>query len=210
MIAILDYDAGNVKSVEKALQFLGEEAVITDDRDTILAADRAILPGVGTFGEAMDKLKSRGLDKVIYEFTATGKPFLGICLGLQLLFDGSDESPGVQGLGLFKGKITKIPTDYVDENGAAVQQKVPQIGWNDLTINPESRLFAGITGNPYVYFVHSYFLTAENPSEVAASTYYGTEIHAAVERGNIFATQFHPEKSSEVGLKILENFVKMA
>ena len=210
MIAILDYDAGNVKSVEKALQFLGEEAVITDDRDTILAADRAILPGVGAFGEAMDKLKSRGLDKVIYEFTETSKPFLGICLGLQLLFDGSDESPGVQGLELLKGKITKIPTDYVDESGAEVQQKVPQIGWNDLTINPESRLFAGITGNPYVYFVHSYFLTAENPSEVAASTYYGTEIHAAVERGNIFATQFHPEKSSEVGLKILENFVKMA
>ena len=132
MIAILDYDAGNVKSVEKALQFLGEEAVITDDRDTILAADRAILPGVGAVGDAMDKLKSRGLDKVIYEFTATGKPFLGICLGLQLLFDGSDESPGVQGLGLFKGKITKIPTDYVDENGAA-------IGYNAIIGNHQHR-----------------------------------------------------------------------
>lgn len=210
MIAILDYDAGNIKSVEKALQFLGEEAIITDDRDTILSADRAVLPGVGAFGIAMDKLRSRGLDKVIYEFTASGKPFLGICLGLQLLFDSSDESPEVKGLGLLKGKITKIPTEYTDDNGNNVQQKVPQIGWNDLTINPDSRLFAGITGNPYVYFVHSYFLTAENPSEVAASTYYGTTIHAAVERGNIFATQFHPEKSSDVGLKILENFIKMA
>ncbi len=210
MIAILDYDAGNIKSVEKALQFLGEEAIITDDRDTILSADRAVLPGVGAFGIAMDKLRSRGLDKVIYEFTASGKPFLGICLGLQLLFDSSDESPGVKGLGLLKGKITKIPTEYTDDNGNNVQQKVPQIGWNDLMINPDSRLFAGITGNPYVYFVHSYFLTAENPSEVAASTYYGTTIHAAVERGNIFATQFHPEKSSDVGLKILENFIKMA
>ncbi len=210
MIAILDYDAGNIKSVEKALHFLGEEAIITDDRDTILSADRAVLPGVGAFGIAMDKLRSRGLDKVIYEFTASGKPFLGICLGLQLLFDSSDESPEVKGLGLLKGKITKIPTEYTDDNGNNVQQKVPQIGWNDLTINPDSRLFAGITGNPYVYFVHSYFLTAENPSEVAASTYYGTTIHAAVERGNIFATQFHPEKSSDVGLKILENFIKMA
>ena len=209
MIAILDYDAGNVKSVEKALQFLGEEAVITDDRDTILAADRAILPGVGAFGEAMDKLKSRGLDKVIYEFTATGKPFLGICLGLQLLFDGSDESPGVQGLGLFKGKITKIPTDYVDENGAAVQQKVPQIGWNDLTINPESKLFAGITGNPYVYFVHSYYLDAQDRSSVTATTEYNTRIDASVESDNVFACQFHPEKSGSVGLTVLKNFISL-
>ena len=209
MIAIIDYDAGNVKSVEKALQYLGQEAEITGDKDKILAADRVVLPGVGAFGLAMDKLRSRGLDKVIYEFVETGKPFLGICLGLQLLFDSSEESPGVQGLGLIKGRITKIPNEYTAEDGSKVFQKVPQIGWNDLKINPKSRLFAGITGNPYVYFVHSYFLTADNPEEVAASTYYGTEIHAAVEKGNIFATQFHPEKSSEVGLKILQNFINL-
>ncbi len=209
MIAIIDYDAGNVKSVEKALQYLGQEAEITGDKDKILAADRVVLPGVGAFGLAMDKLRSRGLDKVIYEFVETGKPFLGICLGLQLLFDSSEESPGVEGLGLIKGRITKIPNEYTAEDGTKVFQKVPQIGWNDLKINPKSRLFAGITGNPYVYFVHSYFLTADNPEEVAASTYYGTEIHAAVEKGNIFATQFHPEKSSEVGLKILQNFINL-
>lgn len=209
MIAIIDYDAGNVKSVEKALQYLGKEAEITGDKDKILAADRVVLPGVGAFGLAMDKLRSRGLDKVIYEFVETGKPFLGICLGLQLLFDSSEESPGVEGLGLIKGRITKIPNEYTAEDGTKVFQKVPQIGWNDLKINPKSRLFAGITGNPYVYFVHSYFLTADNPEEVAASTYYGTEIHAAVEKGNIFATQFHPEKSSEVGLKILQNFINL-
>ena len=209
MIAIIDYDAGNVKSVEKALQYLGQEAEITGDKDKILAADRVVLPGVGAFGLAMDKLRSRGLDKVIYEFVETGKPFLGICLGLQLLFDSSEESPGVQGLGLIKGRITKIPNEYTAEDGSKVFQKVPQIGWNDLEINPKSSLFAGITGNPYVYFVHSYFLTADNPEEVAASTYYGTEIHAAVEKGNIFATQFHPEKSSEVGLKILQNFINL-
>ena len=209
MIAIIDYDAGNVKSVEKALQYLGQEAEITGDKDKILAADRVVLPGVGAFGLAMDKLRSRGLDKVIYEFVETGKPFLGICLGLQLLFDSSEESPGVEGLGLIKGRITKIPNEYTAEDGTKVFQKVPQIGWNDLKINPKSRLFAGINGNPYVYFVHSYFLTADNPEEVAASTYYGTEIHAAVEKGNIFATQFHPEKSSEVGLKILQNFINL-
>ena len=209
MIAIIDYDAGNVKSVEKALQYLGQEAEITGDKDKILAADRVVLPGVGAFGLAMDKLRSRGLDKVIYEFVETGKPFLGICLGLQLLFDSSEESPGVEGLGLIKGRITKIPNEYTAEDGTKVFQKVPQIGWNDLKINPKSRLFAGITGNPYVYFVHSYFLTADNPEEVAASTYYGTEIHAAVEKGNIFATQFHQEKSSEVGLKILQNFINL-
>lgn len=209
MIAIIDYDAGNVKSVEKALQYLGQEAEITGDKDKILAADRVVLPGVGAFGLAMDKLRSRGLDKVIYEFVETGKPFLGICLGLQLLFDSSEESPGVEGLGLIKGRITKIPNEYTAEDGTKVFQKVPQIGWNDLKINPKSRLFAGITGNPYVYFVHSYFLTADNPEEIAASTYYGTEIHAAVEKGNIFATQFHPEKSSEVGLKILQNFINL-
>lgn len=209
MISIIDYDAGNIKSVEKAIQFLGEDVRITRDKNEILEADRVIMPGVGAFGLAMEKLRSYGLEEVIHQYVSTGKPFLGICLGLQLLFDESEESPGVKGLGLIKGKITKIPTEYKADNGNIMTQKVPQIGWNSLEINPSSRLFNGITDGSYVYFVHSYYLTADNPDEVAAKTYYGTEIHAAVEKDNIFATQFHPEKSSDVGLKILKNFISL-
>ena len=209
MISIIDYDAGNIKSVEKAIQFLGEDVRITRDKNEILEADRVIMPGVGAFGLAMEKLRSYGLEDVIHQYVSTGKPFLGICLGLQLLFDESEESPGVKGLGLIKGKITKIPTEYKADNGNIMTQKVPQIGWNSIEINPSSRLFNGITDGSYVYFVHSYYLTAYNPEEVAAKTYYGTEIHAAVEKDNIFATQFHPEKSSDVGLKILKNFISL-
>ena len=207
MITIIDYDAGNIKSVEKALQFLNADVQISRDRETILNSDKVILPGVGAFGDAMDKLDRYGLIDVIHEFTETGKPFLGICLGLQLLFESSEENPGVKGLGLLKGKVTKIPKTYISDDGQEIHQKVPQIGWNNLEINPSSRLFKGIDGSPYVYFVHSYYLTAENPDEVAAKTFYGTEIHAAVEKDNIFATQFHPEKSSNVGLLLLSNFV---
>ena len=209
MISIIDYDAGNIKSVEKAIQFLGEDVRITRDKNEILEADRVIMPGVGAFGLAMEKLRSYGLEDVIHQYVSTGKLFLGICLGLQLLFDESEESPGVKGLGLIKGKITKIPTEYKADNGNIMTQKVPQIGWNSIEINPSSRLFNGITDGSYVYFVHSYYLTADNPEEVAAKTYYGTEIHAAVEKDNIFATQFHPEKSSDVGLKILKNFISL-
>ena len=209
MISIIDYDAGNIKSVEKAIQFLGEDVRITRDKNEILEADRVIMPGVGAFGIAMEKLRSYGLEDVIHQYVSTGKPFLGICLGLQLLFDESEESPGVKGLGLIKGKITKIPTEYKADNGNIMTQKVPQIGWNSIEINPSSRLFKGISDGSYVYFVHSYYLTADNPDEVAAKTYYGTEIHAAVEKDNIFATQFHPEKSSDVGLKILKNFISL-
>ena len=209
MIRIIDYDAGNIKSVEKALQYLGEDVLITRDRDEIMSADKVILPGVGAFGDAMNKLENYGLVDVINDFVKTGKPFLGICLGLQLLFEESEESPGVKGLGLVKGKITKIPTEYTSADGSTLTQKVPQIGWNSIEINPSSKLFKGITGEPYVYFVHSYYLTAEVESEVAAKTYYGTEIHAAVEKDNIFATQFHPEKSSDVGLQILKNFINL-
>lgn len=204
MIAIIDYDAGNIKSVEKALQFLGQEAVITSDRETIMNADKAILPGVGAFGDAMNKIRERGLEEVIYDFVDTGKPFLGICLGLQLIFEKSEESPEATGLGLLKGTITKIPTDV---NG--VNQKVPQIGWNNIVVNPDSKLLAGLGENPYVYFVHSYYLKAENSDEVAATTEYGVKIDCAVEKGNVMATQFHPEKSSEVGLKILSNFINL-
>lgn len=201
MIAIIDYDAGNIKSVEKALLFLGEEVVVTRNKTIILDADKAILPGVGSFGDAMNKLSEYDLVDTIKAFINTGKPFLGICLGLQLLFEESEESPGVPGLGIFKGKIIK----FTENKG----YKIPQIGWNSLDINPESRLFKGIPSESYVYFVHSYYLQAEDESIVAARTEYADTFHSAVEKNNVFACQFHPEKSSDVGLKILSNFAKM-
>ena len=201
MIAIIDYDAGNVKSVEKALQFLGQEVVLTRDKDILLSADKVILPGVGAFGNAMDKLYQYGLVDVIHQIVKKGTPFLGICLGLQLMFESSEESLGVAGLGLLKGRIVRIP----EKDGL----KVPQIGWNDLQFPKESRLFKGFKGGEYVYFVHSYYLQAAEESDVAATTEYGVHIHAAVERGNVFACQFHPEKSADVGLKILKNFIDL-
>ena len=200
MIAIIDYDAGNLKSVEKALLFLGEEAKITSDPKEILAADKIILPGVGAFGDAMEKLNSRGLSDVIREAVQKKIPLLGICLGLQLLFEGSEESPGVSGLSVLKGQIKRIP----DKEGF----KVPHIGWNSLSINPESKLFRGIAEDSYVYFVHSYYLKAEEPI-VAATTDYVVDIHAAVEKEHVFACQFHPEKSGEIGLRLLKNFATM-
>lgn len=200
MIAIIDYDAGNIKSVEKAVEFHGGKAVITRDSDVILNSDKVILPGVGSFGDAMNKLRSYKLDNVIYDVCDMGKPFLGICLGLQLLYKSSEESAGVTGLGILDGEIKRIP-----DNGL----KVPQIGWNSLEITEGAKLFKGISGNPYVYFVHSYYLKSANPAEVAAKTHYSVEIHASVEKGNIFACQFHPEKSGEVGLAILKNFLDL-
>lgn len=205
MISIIDYDAGNIKSVEKAIEFLGEKVEITSDKEKILASDGVILPGVGAFGVAMEKLHSRNLVETIKEYAKTGKPFLGICLGLQLLFDESDETPGVKGLGLLEGKIKKIPSEY--EDGTTL--KVPHIGWNSIDINSSSKLMKGIPSDSYVYFVHSFYLEAANLSDVIATTEYGVKIHAAVERDNIMATQFHPEKSSDVGLKILSNFIAM-
>ncbi len=201
MIAIIDYDAGNLKSVEKALKFLGQDICVSRNPEVLCAADKVILPGVGCFGDAMGKLEQYGLVPVIHRIVEAGTPFLGICLGLQLMFDGSDETPGVEGLHLLPGMIKKIPY----EEGL----KIPHMGWNSLTINPESRLFAGIPEGSFVYFVHSYYLAAEDPAIVAARTEYGVEIHAAVERGNVFACQFHPEKSSEIGLQILKNFAEM-
>ena len=201
MTAVIDYDAGNIKSVEKALLKLGEQAVITRDREVILNADRVILPGVGAFGAAMEKLRSYGLEEVIHKAVEKGTPFFGICLGLQLLFEGSEESEGVEGLGLLGGKILRIPPNQ--------GLKIPHMGWNSLDIRRDSRLFAGISPGAYVYFVHSYYLEAEDESVVAASAEYSVHIHAAVERGNVFACQFHPEKSGDVGLKILKNFVEM-
>lgn len=201
MISILDYDAGNIKSVEKALVYLGEEAVITRDRDVIMSSDKVILPGVGCFGDAMDRIREYKLDQVIYDVVDAGKPFLGICLGLQLLYKTSEESPGAVGLGILDGEIVRIP----DAPGL----KIPQIGWNSLDITPGARLFQGIEGHPYVYFVHSYYLKSHDMQDVAATTHFSVDIHASVEHGNVFACQFHPEKSSKVGLKILENFIAL-
>lgn len=201
MIAIIDYDAGNLKSVEKALIAVGETPVVTRDAATILSADKVILPGVGAFGEAMERLHEYGLVDVIRQVVAQGTPFLGICLGLQLMFESSEESPGVEGLGLLKGQILRIP----DAPGL----KIPHMGWNSLEITPGARLFAGLEKGAYVYFVHSYYLKAEDPAIVAATTDYSTCIHASVESGNVFACQFHPEKSSEVGLRILQNFAEL-
>lgn len=201
MIAIIDYDAGNIKSVEKALLFLGAEVVLTRDAGEILRADHIILPGVGAFGDAMEKLHRYGLVEVIREAVGRGIPFLGICLGLQLMFESSEESPGVEGLSLLPGKIVKIP--------AEAGLKIPHIGWNSFTYPNPGRLFKGIPENSYVYFVHSYYLKAKEASIVTAATEYGTAIHASVEKGNIFACQFHPEKSSEVGLTILKNFISI-
>ena len=206
MVSIIDYDAGNIKSVEKALQYLGEEVVITRDRDIILASDRAILPGVGSFGDAMAKIDEYGLREVILDFVASGKPFLGICLGLQILFKDSEESPGVEGLGILDGHIVRIPDTDPDTGD---RLKVPHIGWNSLDITDGATLFKGLKSNPYVYFVHSYYLKADDPSIVAAKTFYGTEIHASVEKDNVFACQFHPEKSGEVGLTILKNYLQL-
>lgn len=201
MIAIIDYDAGNLKSVEKALQFLGKETVVTRDKETILSADHVILPGVGSFGDAMENLNRFDLVDTIKQVVAKNTPFLGICLGLQLLFEKSDETPGVEGLGILKGSILKIPP----QKGL----KIPHMGWNSLEINPNARLFHGISNGAYVYFVHSYYLHATDEAIVAASTEYSTHIHASVESGNVFACQFHPEKSSDVGLQILKNFAEL-
>ena len=201
MIAIIDYDAGNIKSVEKALISLGQECIVTRDRDVIMSADKAILPGVGSFEDAMKHLNEYGLTEVIKEYVKTGRPFLGICLGLQLIFDSSEESPGVHGLSLLPGKVIRFPENK--------DLKIPQIGWNSLDITPGSRLFKGIPNGSYVYFVHSYYLSAENKSYVAATSDYGIIFDAAVEHENIFATQFHPEKSSTVGLAILKNFADL-
>ena len=201
MIAIIDFNAGNLKSVEKALHLLGEETVITRSFQEIEAADKVILPGVGAFGDAMEQLKKYELDKVIREVAAQGKPFLGICLGLQLLFEGSDESQGVEGLHILDGQVLRIP----DASGL----KIPHIGWNSLELANDGRLFQGIENGAYVYFVHSYYLKAANEQIVKATTEYSTHIHASVEQGNVFACQFHPEKSGAVGLSILKNFAEL-
>ncbi len=202
MIAIIDYGAGNLQSVIKAMNYIGCDCIVTNEKETILNSDGAILPGVGSFGDAMDCLINSGADKAVRDFVKTGKPFFGICLGLQLLFGGSEESSNVKGLGLLKGSITRIPN-----NGGKL--KIPHMGWNSLDILKHDGLFKGIESEPYVYFVHSYFLKAEDENIVSSRTTYGTQIDASVNFENIYATQFHPEKSGKVGLQILKNFVSL-
>lgn len=201
MVAVIDYDAGNIMSVCKAVEYLGEEVKLTSDYDEIMNADKVILPGVGSFGDAMEKLRARKLDVAIKDVVKKGNPFLGICLGLQLLFKYSDESPDAVGLDIIPGRVVRIP----DKEGL----KIPHMGWNSLKIMPDKKLFKGIDGEPFVYFVHSYYLEAEDKADVAATTEYSTLIHASVEHDNVFACQFHPEKSGEIGLKILDNFLKL-
>lgn len=200
MIAIIDYGAGNIRSVEKALIHIGCEVTVTRNPLVLLAADAVVLPGVGSFGDAMQELRTRGLEEPIRTFIDSGRPFLGICLGLQILFESSEESPGIRGLGLLKGKIVRIP--------AGEGLKIPHMGWNSLKIEKNGGLFAGVAGEPYVYFVHSYYLMAEE-NIVAATTEYGVTIHAAVQKNNLFACQFHPEKSGAAGLALLKNFAAM-
>ena len=199
MVAVIDYDAGNIRSVEKAVAALGKQVVVTRSAEEILAADHVILPGVGAFGDAMEKLHKYDLVGVIREVTARRKPFLGICLGLQLLFESSEESEGVEGLGILPGRIVRIPEGK--------DLKIPHIGWNSLSYPHRGRLFQGIPEQSYVYFVHSYYLQVEEPEIVKATTEYGVVIHASVEKDSIFACQFHPEKSSETGMLILKNFL---
>lgn len=201
MITVIDYDAGNLKSVEKALLYLGESPVVTRDPKKILAAEKLILPGVGAFGDAMENLRRFGLVEPIRQAVEKETPFLGICLGMQLLFESSEESPGVEGLSLLPGKILRIPP----QEGL----KIPHMGWNSLKVRTGARLFQGLPEEPYVYFVHSYYLRAEEEEIVAATTRYSVEIHASVEQGNLFGCQFHPEKSSRTGLAILKNFAEL-
>ena len=210
MIAVIDYGAGNLQSVLKAFQYIGSAVKVTSDPAVLQSADAVVLPGVGAFGDAMENLKKTGLTDTVCELVASGKPFLGICLGLQLLFEGrseehtsegSEEAPGVPGLGILRGRIHRIP------EGKGL--KIPHIGWNSLHITDPSSIFAGLPENPYVYFVHSYYLKAECREEVAATTQYGVQIDAAIHRQNLYAMQFHPEKSGKVGLQILRNFTAL-
>lgn len=201
MIGIIDYDAGNVRSVEKALACLGEQTIITKDKESLLKVDKVILPGVGAFGHAMENLKAFGLDEVILKIIQRGTPFLGICLGLQLLFERSEEAPGVQGLGVLKGEVLRFPNKD--------NLKIPHMGWNSLGLKNDGSLFRGIGDQSYVYFVHSYYLKAKDEEIVRAVTEYAVPIHTSVECGNIFGCQFHPEKSGETGLHILKNFVEL-
>ena len=205
MVTIIDYDAGNIKSVEKAFDYLGAKAVVSRNPEDIYRGDHVVLPGVGAFGDAMNRIREYGLEDVIKEVIKKGVPFLGICLGQQLLFDYSEESDNVAGLGILRGEILQMPPKDKEGN----LYKIPQIGWNNLTFPNKGRLFKGIDEGAYVYFVHSYYLKAQDRSIVTATTDYSVTVDASVESGNVFACQFHPEKSAEVGMQILKNFLEV-
>ena len=208
MIALIDYGVGNLYSVEKALKFVGGEVKVTSNAADLKSADKLVLPGVGAFGDCMKNLEATGLIPTILEQVLIHKPLLGICVGLQILFESSEESPNVKGLGIFRGEIKKIRAEGL---------KIPHMGWNSIEIGRKnnlikfgaSKIFAGLEGKNYFYFVHSYHATPSNEDIVTATTDYGEKVTAAVELGNIFATQFHPEKSGDVGLKVLKNFVEI-
>lgn len=199
MVAIIDYGAGNLQSVKKALDFIGCESEITANKNKIEAASHIILPGVGSFGDAMNSIRGRGLEETIKRAASGKKKFLGICLGLQLLFEKSEESPQTEGLGIFEGSIVTIPKDR--------GLKVPHMGWNSVSLKQKCGIFRGISDQSYFYFVHSYYLK-DAPSDIVASTTdYGVKIECAVQKGSVCATQFHPEKSGKAGLQLLKNFV---
>lgn len=201
MIRILDYGAGNLKSVCNALRYIGCEAEITNDAQVLMESGAAILPGVGAFGDAADSLRNSGLWQPALDYIESGRPFLGICLGMQLLFEESEETPGVSGLGVFPGKICRIP----DGEGL----KIPHMGWNSLDIQKQDGLFANVPQQSYVYFVHSYYLHSSEREIVSSCTTYGVQIDASVQSGNVFGAQFHPEKSGEAGLQMLRNFANI-
>ena len=200
MIAIIDYGAGNLKSVYKAFEFLGHDVVVTNDSKVVDKTHKVVLPGVGQFGDAMEGLKKAGMADAVYKAVESGKPFLGICIGMQLLLEGSEESPHTQGLGIIKGQVIKIPSTGL---------KIPQIGWNSLEFPRPCHIFEGLKPNEFVYFVHSYYPKLENKEYVTATTWYGATLDVAIQKDNVFATQFHPEKSGTAGLRILDNFAKL-
>ncbi len=201
MIAIIDYGVGNLRSVEKALHNLGYEACVSNENDVITQADAVILPGVGAFAEAMERLKAEGMDKTVYRVVELGKPFIGICLGMQLLFEYSEEGGHIKGLGILPGAIKRIPDD--------MNLKVPHMGWNKLNTVRQNPLLVDMPKSQYAYFVHSYYLETAQRDDVIATTHYGIDIDVMVNRDNVFGTQFHPEKSSNTGLKILDNFADL-
>lgn len=202
MIAIIDYGAGNLQSVRNALDFIGCPRTITSDPAEILSADGIILPGVGAFGSAMAEMERKGLTETVKSAAKSGKPFIGICAGMQLLFEESEESPDVPGLGVLKGRVLLFPADK--------GLKIPHMGWNSIRTKKESRLLGKLSGSPYMYFVHSYYVKAEDQEIVSALSDYGTTFDAAVEQENLFGCQFHPEKSGTEGISILRRFAELA
>lgn len=200
MISIIDYGAGNIRSVEKAFSFLGCNVEITSDIQVIKKSEKIVLPGVGSFGSAFSNLKESGLIPVIKEAIADNKPFFGICLGYQMLFDGSEEDGGIEGLGIFQGDVKRFP----QTEGFTI----PQIGWNSLNLKKESKIFDGLANESYVYFVHSYYVESKDRNIVSSTTNYILDFDSSISSGNIYGCQFHPEKSSDVGLSILKNFLR--